>query len=160
MASTSALYFMKNSLFISFLFLCLSGCGPRTYFEPLENGAKQFDARQVGCSVEMLLYEIPVDKKYDELGMCTASYHAYSGKSYDKVIRAIKDCACELGGNAIVYSDENETYTYDYLGQVTRFQSSAIVLYLHETDYLHEIDVPEIENIDDEFEDEYEWEDE
>ena len=99
----------------------------------------------------MLLYDIPRDKQYDELGECAVSYNAYSGKSYDKVLRAIKDCACKIGGNAIVYSNENETYIYDYLGQVTRFKTSAIVLYLHETDYLHEFDVPEIENIDDEF---------
>ena len=99
----------------------------------------------------MLLYDIPRDKQYDELGECEASYNAYSGKSYDKVLRAIKDCACEIGGNAIVYSNKNETYIYDYLGQVTEFQISAKVLYLHETDYLHEVEVPEIENIDDEF---------
>ena len=143
---------MKNPLFISFLLLCLSGCGPRFYFEPLENGGKQFDIREKGCSVEMLLYDIPMDRKYDELGTCNASYHAYSGKSYEKVIRAIKDCACELGGNAIVYSNENETYSYDYLGQVTQFKTSATVLYLHETDYLHDVEFPEIENIDEEFE--------
>ena len=142
---------MKTSLIISFLFICLSGCGPRTYFKSLENGEQQYDSRQKGCSVEMLLYDIPRDKQYDELGECAASYNAYSGKSYDKVLRAIKDCACEIGGNAIVYSNKNETYIYDYLGQVTGFQTSAKVLYLHETDYLHEVEVPEIENIDDEF---------
>jgi len=93
-----------------------------------------------------------LDRKYDELGECTGSYHAYSKKSYDKVLQAIKDCACEIGGNAIVYSNENETYTYDYLGQVTKIHTSATVLYFYETDYLHEVKTPEIEYFDDEFE--------
>ncbi|SVE07313.1 uncharacterized protein METZ01_LOCUS460167 [marine metagenome] len=149
---------MKISLIISFLLLCLSGCGPKTYFDPIENGEQQYVSRPKGCTIEMLLYDVPSDKQYDEMGICTGSYQAYSGKSFDTVIRAIKDCACEIGGNAIIYSNENDTYTYDYLGQVTRFKTSAIVLYLHETDYLHEFDVPEIENIDKEFEEEYEWE--
>ena len=138
--------------------LCLSGCGPKTYFELIENGEQQYVSRQKGCTIEMLLYDIPSDKQYDEMGICIGSYHAYSEKSFDTVIRAIKDCACEIGGNAIVYSDDNDTYMYDYLGQVTRFKTSAKVLYLHETDYLHEFNVPEIENIDDEFEEEYDWE--
>ena len=138
--------------------LCLSGCSPKTYFELIENGEQQYVFRPKGCTIEMLLYDVPSDKQYDEMGICTGSYQAYSGKSFDTVIRAIKDCACEIGGNAIIYSNENDIYMYDYLGQVTRFKTSAIVLYLHETDYLHEFDVPEIENIDNEFEEEYEWE--
>ena len=149
---------MKISLIISFLLLCLSGCGPKTYFELIENGEQQYVSRPKGCTIEMLLYDVSSDKQYDEMGICIGSYHAYSEKSFDTVIRAIKDCACEIGGNAIVYSNENDTYIYDYLGQVTRFKTSAKVLYLHETDYLHEFDVPEIENIDDEFEEEYDWE--
>ena len=149
---------MKISLIISFLLLCLSGCGPKTYFELIENGEQQYVSRPQGCTIEMLLYDVPSDKQYDEMGICIGSYHAYSEKSFDTVIRAIKDCACEIGGNAIVYSDDNDTYMYDYLGQVTRFKTSAKVLYLHETEYLHEFDVPEIENIDDEFEEEYDWE--
>ena len=140
--------------------LCLSGCGPKTYFETIENKEQQYVSRPKGCTIEMLLYDIPSDKQYDEMGICIGSYHAYSEKSFDMVIRAIKDCACEIGGNAIVYSNENDTYIYDYLGQVTRFKTSAKVLYLHETDYLHEFDVPAIENIDDEFEEEYDWEEE
>ena len=143
---------MKTSLIISFLFICLSGCGPPTYFKPLENGEQQYDSRQKGCAVEMLFYDAPSDREYDELGVCTGSYHAYSEKSYDMVIRAIKDCACEIGGNAIVYSNENDTYTYDYLGQVTNFQTSAKVLYVYETEYFDEADPSEIENIDDLFE--------
>ena len=149
---------MKNFLVISFLFICFSGCGPRTYFEPKETGKQEYLSRPKGCTIEMLLYDVPADKQYDEMGICTGSYQAYSGKSFDTVIRAIKDCACDIGGNAIVYNNENDTYMYDYLGHVTRFKTSARVLYLHETDYLHEFDVPEIENIDDEFEEKWDWE--
>ena len=96
---------MKISLIISFLLLCLSGCSPKTYFELIENGEQQYVSRPKGCTIEMLLYDIPSDKQYDEMGICIGSYHAYSEKSFDTVIRAIKDCACEIGGNAIIYSD-------------------------------------------------------
>tara|TARA_B100000029_G_C17296787_1_gene859084 strand:+ start:260 stop:706 length:447 start_codon:yes stop_codon:yes gene_type:complete len=143
---------MKNLPILILFLLHLSGCGPRAYFNPIENSDINFESRGKGCSIEMLLYDIPLDQKYDELGKCTGSYHGYSKKSYDKVLQAIKDCACEIGGNAIVYTNENETYTYDYLGQITQIHTSATVLYFYETDYLNEIETPEIEYFDDEFE--------
>ena len=143
---------MKITKFTIFFFLFLIGCGPKTYFESLGDIEHSYDSRPIGCPVEMFLYYAPSDRQYDELGICTGSYHAYSEKSYDQVIRAIKDCACEIGGNAIVYSDDCDTYGYDFLGQVTDFKTTAKVLYLYETDYIIDTDAPEMENIFDDYE--------
>ena len=141
---------MKITQLAIFLFLFIFGCGPKTYFESLADVEHSYDLRPIGCPVQMFLYYAPSDRQYDELGICTGSYHAYSENSYDQVMRAIKDCACEIGGNAIVYSDESDTYAYDFLGQVTNFKTTAKVLYLHETDYIKDVVVPGSENIFDE----------
>ena len=143
---------MKITQLAIFLFLFIFGCGPKTYFESLADVEHSYDLRPIGCPVQMFLYYAPSDRQYDELGICTGSYHAYSENSYDQVMRAIKDCACEIGGNAIVYSDESDTYAYDFLGQVTNFKTTAKVLYLHETDYIKDVVVPGSENIFDEYE--------
>jgi len=149
---------MKKFLFIvNISFFFMTGCGVRTHFLISESNSKQFELRESGCSIEMLLYEAPIDKRYDEIGMCTGSYPSYNRKAYKKVIQALKDCACNQGGNAMVYSDENDAYSYDYLGQVTHFSTSATVIYLHDTDYLHEIEVPEIDS---EFDEEFDYEEE
>ena len=143
---------MKITQLAIFLFLFIFGCGPKTYFESIADVEHSYDLRPIGCPVQMFLYYAPSDRQYDELGICTGSYHAYSENSYDQVMRAIKDCACEIGGNAIVYSDESDTYAYDFLGQVTNFKTTAKVLYLHETDYIKDVVVPGSENIFDEYE--------
>ena len=143
---------MKITQLAIFLFLFIFGCGPKTYFESLADIEHSYDLRPIGCPVEMFLYDAPSDRQYDELGICTGSYHAYSEDSYDQVMRAIKDCACEIGGNAIVYSNESDSYAYDFLGQVTNFKTTAKVLYLYETDYIKDVVIPERGNIFDEFE--------
>ena len=37
------------------------------------------------------------------------------------------------------------------MGQVTRFETSAIVLYINDADYLHQYEDPILENLDGEF---------
>ena len=142
---------MKNVLITFFILLYLAGCGPRTYFIPSEISDNEYGSRETGCTIEMLLYDMPSDRQSDEIGVCKASYQAYSGKAYQKVIRAIKDCACKMGGNAIAFPFGNDTYYYDYMGQVTRFETSAIVLYINDADYLHQYEDPILENLDGEF---------
>ena len=129
----------------------MTGCGPRVHLLPLGSLNEKYDSRERGCTMEVLLYDIPIDRKSDEIGTCKATYQAYSGKSYEKLVNSLKDCACDLGGNAIVFPIGNDSYQYDYLGQVTRFETSATVLYMHESDYMHGYDDPTIEDLDQDY---------
>ena len=50
---------MKNVLITFFILLYLAGCGPRTYFIPSEISDNEYGSRKKGCTIEMLLYDMP-----------------------------------------------------------------------------------------------------
>ena len=118
----------KQAMLILTIFFI--GCGTRSHFTPLGTSGV-FPSKGKGCPLE-ILNEVPQDRKYKQIGVCRSSNNDYIEGNINKAFEAVTNCACENGGNAIVYKTENDKFNYDIIGQITSAHTSAIVLFIEE----------------------------
>ena len=105
---------------------CTSTSFTRTGFDPPP-------ARPPGPCSAVVLEHPPTDRKYVEVGFCTTSVPG-GGVITDKTpdaIRELQVCACQNGGNAIVFHGEGESGIHSAFGySQRRVKAHATVLYV------------------------------
>lgn len=121
---------MKRYLFlfgIAFLPACSSTSFTRTGFESPPPSS-------LGPCTAVVLQRPPSDRDYIELGFCTTSVPG-GGIITDntpKAIRALQQCACSNGGNAIILHGDSESGYHTGFGySQQRVKARATVLFVH-----------------------------
>lgn len=124
---------MKRALLVM-LALVLPGCTSTSF---TRTGFDAPPPRQPGpCSAVVLQHE-PSDRKFIEIGFCTTSVPG-GGVITDNTPNAIaelRQCACQNGGNAIVFHGEGESGVHTGFGySQQRVKAHATVLFVFPKD--------------------------
>ncbi len=125
---------MRRKHFVLLVVLTASACTSTSF---TRTGFDSPPPRQPGPCSAVVLEHPPTDRKYVEIGFCTTSVPG-GGVITDNTpnaIRELQECACQNGGNAIVFHGEGESGIHSAFGySQQRVKAHATVLYVFPKD--------------------------
>ena len=120
-----------KSIVLALLSIVLTACTSTNF---VKTGFDQVPAHTLTPCNAVVLQHTPENRKFVELGFCTTSLPG-GGVIKDKTPEAVKElqsCACQNGGNAIVYQGEEESGLHTGFGYSQQhIKARATVLFVY-----------------------------